>query len=231
MNSRWILALSLLTVSAAGCCGAGNCGSCGIGGCGVTDCGVAPKTPFCRTYEERIAGGNAACGTCATSVGCCNGGIKGWLHNNATCCRGCGDVYWGEWTSDPPDCCDPCDQCGNFTGSGGLCCRQSCLPNLRRLFQSHRYCPGECGGGCGPSCGDCGGSGCASCGGGVGYHSHGIHGAMQPGSVLDENWDPAPAPKPKPGVPIEKADSPHRGRVSTARKPVGVQPASYQQWR
>ena len=25
-----------------------------------------------------------------------------------TCGAGCGDVYWGEWTSDPPEACDGC---------------------------------------------------------------------------------------------------------------------------
>lgn len=28
----------------------------------------------------------------------------------------CGEVYWGEWISDPPDCADPCDNCGTYVG-------------------------------------------------------------------------------------------------------------------
>jgi hypothetical protein len=40
-----------------------------------------------------------------------------WLFTGDTWCgRSCGERYWGEWFSDPVDCCDPCDQCGNFTG-------------------------------------------------------------------------------------------------------------------
>jgi hypothetical protein len=33
--------------------------------------------------------------------------------------QGCGDVYWHEFHSDPPDCCDPCDEYGNWTGGCG----------------------------------------------------------------------------------------------------------------
>lgn len=37
-------------------------------------------------------------------------------------CSGCGERYWGDWYGDPPECCDPCDQFGNFTGGGcGRC--------------------------------------------------------------------------------------------------------------
>ena len=28
----------------------------------------------------------------------------------------CGERYWGDYLSDPPDCCDPCDCYGNYTG-------------------------------------------------------------------------------------------------------------------
>lgn len=31
-------------------------------------------------------------------------------------CSGCGERYWGDWYSDPPDWIDPCDCRGNFTG-------------------------------------------------------------------------------------------------------------------
>lgn len=34
----------------------------------------------------------------------------------AWCGPSCGPAYWGEWHSDPPDCWDPCDGCGNWTG-------------------------------------------------------------------------------------------------------------------
>lgn len=39
---------------------------------------------------------------------------------------GCGERYWGDFYGDPPDCCDPCDRCGNYTGGwngdNGRCC-------------------------------------------------------------------------------------------------------------
>ena len=60
--------------------------------------GAAPRMAASNSYN---------CGSCNTPVGCGNGGIKGWLRNQGTCCQGCGDRYWGEWMSDPPDCCDP----------------------------------------------------------------------------------------------------------------------------
>ena len=32
-------------------------------------------------------------------------------------CGGCdGEPYWSEWHNDPPRCCDPCDDCGNWVG-------------------------------------------------------------------------------------------------------------------
>jgi len=49
----------------------------------------------------------------------------------------CGERYWGDYYSEPPDCCDPCDCHGNFTGmqmgpcrngSAGVCadCARTC---------------------------------------------------------------------------------------------------------
>ena len=34
------------------------------------------------------------------------------------CGSGCGERYWGDFYSDSPDCCDPCDGCGNYAGCG-----------------------------------------------------------------------------------------------------------------
>ena len=54
------------------------------------------------------------------------------------CCSQCGETYWSEWFNDPPDCCEPCNHCGHFTGHCGCCS------------------------GCGPSC--CGSGSCGGCG-------------------------------------------------------------------
>ncbi len=32
------------------------------------------------------------------------------------CGNSCGERYWGDFYSDPPDWCEPCDRCGNYTG-------------------------------------------------------------------------------------------------------------------
>lgn len=32
------------------------------------------------------------------------------------CCDGCGEKYCNEWHSDPPACCEPCDNCGAYIG-------------------------------------------------------------------------------------------------------------------
>jgi hypothetical protein len=31
------------------------------------------------------------------------------------CSGGCGEIYYGEWTNHPPDCCDPCDNAKQCT--------------------------------------------------------------------------------------------------------------------
>jgi hypothetical protein len=43
---------------------------------------------------------------------------------NTWCGSGCGERYWGDFRSCPPDCCDPCDGCGNYIGGPGRgsCC-------------------------------------------------------------------------------------------------------------
>ncbi len=46
------------------------------------------------------------------------------LMTRAVCGGGCGEIYWDEWASDPPYCCDPCDPCARWNGGGscGMCC-------------------------------------------------------------------------------------------------------------
>jgi hypothetical protein len=239
MISRWFLFALGAVILASGCCCQDMCG----GGCGPAGCGSGGRgSLFCRTYEQRMADSTAyECGTCCKTVGC-GGGIKGWLRNQATGCKGCGDIYYGEWISDPPDCCDPCHKCGGFSGSGGTCCKPDCLARLSRMFSSYRYCGNDCGGSCGMpqifGCRLCGGAGCDSCGGGQGeeyVEPRAGHDTHHPrGSVLDENWDPAPTPKPTPGKPIHKANTPKSIKVGSGRMPGGetaAQQASYEPWR
>ncbi len=65
--------------------------------------------------------------SCDTACGppCCHrgpiravlGGVFRLLTYDSWCGRSCGPRYWGDFFSDPTDCCDPCDRCGNYTGT------------------------------------------------------------------------------------------------------------------
>ena len=51
---------------------------------------------------------------------------------------GWGESYWSDFHSEPPDCWDPCDQCGNFTG--GSCGTGYCQSQPREnQFAAGRY--------------------------------------------------------------------------------------------
>lgn len=85
----------LATVS-TGCVGMGR-GGYGVGlPCDCGDCG-----------------GCGDCGSCGGMVGHgVGGGPISSFHNwrrNLVCGGGCGEVYYGDWTNYPPDCCDACD--------------------------------------------------------------------------------------------------------------------------
>lgn len=117
--------------SSQGCqsCSSGSCG----GGCGFENCQIYWPD------NERPPLPPATCGmepTCA-APGCglepsC-GAPSNWRGVNrppqiisrspwnSLCgafgrCNGCGDCYWSEWYSDPPDCCDPCNRCADWIG-------------------------------------------------------------------------------------------------------------------
>lgn len=63
-----------------------------------------------------------------------------WDHHYTGCSQ-CGECYWHEWFSDPPDCCDPCNRCGRFVGGGcGSCGSDICgrvRPQYRRAASAH----------------------------------------------------------------------------------------------
>lgn len=83
-------------------------------------------------------------------------------------CEGCGELYIDPWINHPADCCDPCDQCGNFNGQSCGKCR-SVFSGIKSLW-GYRIDNGcddcgnsGCGGGCcapEPSCGALGGLSC-----------------------------------------------------------------------
>jgi len=125
---------------ASGCC-LTNHGVCDAGA-GCDSCGVA---------------GYETCGECEPGL-CHHPWLWGRATSALTCGAGCGDVYWGEWVSDPPSCGDACDSCGDVAcgGCGG------CWNPLRGLAHlwGYRYAPGGYGMGYDmgydESCEDCG---------------------------------------------------------------------------
>ena len=100
-----------------------SCGDCGSScGSSCDSCCDSCSEPCCNSC-------GSCCGEC--TCGCCGGpGIllhifrlfhpNHWIGCGNNC--GCGEIYWGDFHGDPPDCCDPCDCRGNFTGCrGGNC--------------------------------------------------------------------------------------------------------------
>src|SRR6187455_826331 len=108
MTARLLLALNLVWLAAsAGYCCTQTCGDpCGKPGC-TTCCFSLPKPIVWNGCCNDC--GPGPCESCCDCPQQC--GILPWFYRNRICGKGCGDLYVGEWVSDPPDCCDPCDQC------------------------------------------------------------------------------------------------------------------------
>lgn len=120
----------------------------------------------CCMSPYGVCGAGVGCDSCGdVGVGCdtcgeCQPGLchHPWLwtraRNALTCGAGCGDVYCGEWMSDPPACGDPCDSCGEYDCGG---CYYGCWNPLRGLAHlwGYRYAAGGCGVGCEVGCDSC----------------------------------------------------------------------------
>ena len=119
----------LCSTASRGCsdcdeCGDGECGRPCRRACGRTcgpncdscsdSCGVPVAIPVpiraatVATAVPGIAGRSVASSPCSRR-GC-------WCGPN------CGERYWGDFYSDPPDCEDPCDCYGNYAGGGCRSC-------------------------------------------------------------------------------------------------------------
>jgi hypothetical protein len=107
-----------------GCCApAGECGECCEPACGCGQCGECCE-PACGC--EPGCGCGDACRDCDNSSCCLKRcGFGSWIgHVLGAVCKPCGcngcdsEMYWCEWHNDPPQCCDPCDRCGNWIGPG-----------------------------------------------------------------------------------------------------------------
>lgn len=136
MLQRFLLAFGLVAISvfSTGCClTPGMCGGgvCGGGACGDVACGKP-------------------CGNCG-ALACQYCGVGSRVHESLAsmnCKSGCGEVYWGEWSDNPPKC-EPCDCDGNWTGPNDCCSpHSSWLWNGWRYLWGYRYCPYDCDGGC-----------------------------------------------------------------------------------
>lgn len=107
-------------------CG-GGCGSCGVGDC--TSCAApAPACTTCAAPTPAACSCESSCGSCdSCGVTCANTcaspcGPLTWLFNvlNAGYCGdGCGEIWWGDFHSAPPTCCEPCNRMGEWTGQPG----------------------------------------------------------------------------------------------------------------
>jgi len=119
------------TSCGGGCGPAAGCGAaCGGSECGPS-CGGGCATP-CSAGGSGCAAASSACSGCVAT-----GKMRpmAWLHRRWSTRSsrrwkgsGCGDVYMCAWKSDPPDYCDPCDRCGQWTEPA--CCQSNCWKDL-----------------------------------------------------------------------------------------------------
>jgi hypothetical protein len=232
------LAACLSLLLASGCVCRGPCGVVRDPLACAPDCGnnCMPALRYDRVWRGNCNECGPGCGGAGSYYQCgALAMLRGHLSGSATCGKGCGEVYWGEWVSDPPDCCDPCNSCGDWQN------QQCCSPGLLRRvwWGAHGYRLGgqhgdaNCCGGCN-GCGSCGGGGvqsaayydggspgCSTCGGGHGDGMHygsptQGHGPASGGSILNENWESEPLPTTN--RPIHSAQQPMPAR-SAMRAP------------
>lgn len=148
-------------------------------GCG--DLGpTAPYNELSGRYSDGCATPCAPCEARAVACPPAAHSLTGLLRGMVTCNAGCGDVYWGEWTYDPPDDCDPCNNHGDWIGP--RCCPPGGWLTLWQGLQGGRV-------------GGCDSGGCAD------------H-ALADGSILEEPMDesfisPAVPDELPPTAPIE----------------------------
>jgi hypothetical protein len=116
----------------------GGCGDCGYGdgGCVDSGCVDACAEPCCNACGDIC--GDVCGGSCCDACTCCDPCGSGWFlwkpffwllgdcGWGGCAGGGCGEFYWSDFHSEPPDCCDPCDRWGNWTGGCGAGCGAEC---------------------------------------------------------------------------------------------------------
>ncbi|MCH5377060.1 MAG: hypothetical protein JJ992_24115 [Planctomycetes bacterium] len=178
--------LAAAMIIANGCCTM-HPSACGVGpvggGCGIEGCNSCPS-----------------CGP----VGYRHDSFFRHVCSTLTCGSGCGELYWGEWMSDPPDDCDSCDNCGNWTGAapygkgtevtgcGPICWHP--LQGLRNLWGYRYASPGY-------------DTGCATCGSASMDYGPMDYGPMDYLPADAPNGEPLEMPSvPKP-APVESSEN------------------------
>jgi len=171
--------------------------------------------------DSCVSGGYETCGEC--QPGLCH---HPWLWSRAksalSCGAGCGDVYWGEWASDPPACddgCGGCDSCGECDTCGAVGCGGGCgfwnpFRGLAHLW-GYRYAPA--GYGMGYDLGYDGG--CDSCGESYDTYLPG----EEMGEVIEESL---PTPRPDAEVAPEPPPSKQASVKRTNRTATTVVPGN-----
>ena len=126
MNRLLAIGILVTTFSMSGCVGWGPCGNEQFVG------------PFAGTLE-------GVCTTCDDHCGSCDGCLPvfGNLRKTLACGSGCGEIYYGEWMSNPPNTCNECDARGHAFGA------PSRIPWLCNPFPLWGYQYGQRGGGYG----------------------------------------------------------------------------------
>lgn len=205
-QSSWLVALAVVLSFGGGCACVQNRHQ----GCGDS---------CCPNPNDPILGDCNKCGVCGGND--CPGYTPcGYLKYMLTCGAGCSEIYWGEWISDPPDCCDPCDNCGNWTGPG--CCNRKPVRNALKALWGTRYF-----GGCCSTCGDNGCDGGCTSGTAPPIHrGHAIHRHRAAAPIEDEvegeiiedaqQAEPVPARRAPAALPEPKAAKPRPIRTTQA---------------
>jgi hypothetical protein len=103
--------------------------------CITDDCGPTCGRPCRATRCQSCIDSCDSCNSCDPCADPCGSGCYGrpWHRGPLSCvfalfmpctwCGGnCGERYWGDFYSDPPDCWDPCDCYGNYSGGSSSEC-------------------------------------------------------------------------------------------------------------
>lgn len=192
----WIAIVGISVVLASGCCTPIGCGiGCNaLEGCFDCEGGFGPPRIPCGPLD----------------------GLR-QAKRSLVCGRGCGEVYYGEWMSTPPDCCDPC--CGDQFVGGAVRCTPLCWEPgalLRKLYgQRLCACCDSWGDACGCEGGDAG-SGIAIESNTVGCDCGSAHGAAlthrspprQPSGPIPQSTAPPRTVVAKPLAPGQRVTTP-----------------------